>query len=38
MSIEEGVAFFADEPAVGKKIAVRNDLGPGDLTLGQSAR
>jgi excinuclease ABC subunit A len=37
MSIEEGVAFFANEPAVGKKIEVLNDLGLGYLTLGQSA-
>ena len=37
MSIEEGVNFFADEPAVGKKIEVLNDLGLGYLTLGQSA-
>ena len=37
MSIEEGVAFFADEPAVGKKIEVLCDLGLGYLTLGQSA-
>jgi excinuclease ABC subunit A len=37
MSIEEGVAFFADEPSVRKKIEVLNDLGLGYLTLGQSA-
>ncbi len=37
MPIEEGVGFFADEPAVGKKIEVLNDLGLGYLTLGQSA-
>jgi excinuclease ABC subunit A len=37
MSIEEGVTFFAKEPAVGKKIEVLNDLGLGYLTLGQSA-
>ncbi len=37
MPIEEGVAFFADEPAVGKKLEVLNDLGLGYLTLGQSA-
>jgi excinuclease ABC subunit A len=37
MSVEEGVSFFADEPAVGKKIDVLNDLGLGYLTLGQSA-
>jgi excinuclease ABC subunit A len=37
MSIEEGASFFAAEPAIGKKIAVLNDLGLGYLTLGQSA-
>jgi excinuclease ABC subunit A len=37
MSVEEGVAFFTGEPAVGKKIEVLNDLGLGYLTLGQSA-
>ena len=37
MSVEEGVTFFATEPAVGKKIQVLNDLGLGYLTLGQSA-
>jgi excinuclease ABC subunit A len=37
MSIEEGVTFFAGEPAVGKKIDVLYDLGLGYLTLGQSA-
>jgi excinuclease ABC subunit A len=37
MPIEEGVAFFAKEPAVGKKIEVLADLGLGYLTLGQSA-
>ncbi len=37
MPIEEGVAFFADDPAVGKKLEVLNDLGLGYLTLGQSA-
>jgi excinuclease ABC subunit A len=37
MSVEEGVAFFASEPAVSKKIDVLNDLGLGYLTLGQSA-
>jgi len=37
MSIEEGAAFFADEPAVGRKIDVLSDLGLGYLTLGQSA-
>ena len=34
MSVEEGVAFFASEPAIGKKIEVLNDLGLGYLTLG----
>jgi excinuclease ABC subunit A len=37
MSIEEGVPFFAGEPAVRRKIQVLNDLGLGYLTLGQSA-
>ena len=37
MSVEEGVKFFAAEPAVGKKIDVLNELGLGYLTLGQSA-
>ena len=37
MSVEEGVTFFASEPAVSKKIEVLNDLGLGYLTLGQSA-
>jgi excinuclease ABC subunit A len=37
MSVEEGATFFADVPAVGKKIDVLNDLGLGYLTLGQSA-
>src|SRR5207302_11456466 len=37
MSVEEGVAFFAGEPAVGKKIEVLANLGLGYLTLGQSA-
>jgi excinuclease ABC subunit A len=37
MSIEEGVTFFAGEPAVGRKIEVLNDLGLGYLTLGQSS-
>ena len=37
MSVEEGVRFFAAEPAIGKKIEVLNDLGLGYLTLGQSA-
>ncbi len=37
MSVEEGVVFFASEPAIGKKVEVLNDLGLGYLTLGQSA-
>jgi excinuclease ABC subunit A len=37
MSIEEGVTFFADVPALGKKIEVLKALGLGYLTLGQSA-
>jgi excinuclease ABC subunit A len=37
MSIEEGVGFFKDQPTIGRKIAVLNDLGLGYLTLGQSA-
>jgi excinuclease ABC subunit A len=37
MSVEEGVAFFAAEPSVSKKIQVLADLGLGYLTLGQSA-
>jgi excinuclease ABC subunit A len=37
MSVEEGVSFFAAEPAVGRKIEVLRDLGLGYLTLGQSA-
>jgi excinuclease ABC subunit A len=37
MSVEEGVSFFAGEPAIGRKIAVLSDLGLGYLTLGQSA-
>jgi excinuclease ABC subunit A len=37
MSVEEGVGFFAGEPAIGKKIQVLADLGLGYLTLGQSA-
>jgi excinuclease ABC subunit A len=37
MSVEEGAAFFAGEPAVGKKLDVLNDLGLGYLTLGQSS-
>jgi excinuclease ABC subunit A len=37
MSVEEGVTFFSDEPAVKKKIEVLSGLGLGYLTLGQSA-
>jgi excinuclease ABC subunit A len=37
MSVEEGVGFFANEPAVARKIQVLADLGLGYLTLGQSA-
>jgi excinuclease ABC subunit A len=37
MSVEEGVTFFASEPAIGKKVQVLADLGLGYLTLGQSA-
>jgi excinuclease ABC subunit A len=37
MSVEEGVGFFAKEPAIGKKIEVLADLGLGYLTLGQSS-
>jgi excinuclease ABC subunit A len=37
MSVEEGVKFFANEPAVSRKIQVLEDLGLGYLTLGQSA-
>jgi excinuclease ABC subunit A len=37
LSVEEGVTFFAGEPAVARKVEVLNDLGLGYLTLGQSA-
>jgi len=37
MPVEEGVAFFRNEPAISKKIEVLSDLGLGYLTLGQSA-
>ena len=37
MSVEEGAAFFSEEPAVRRKIQVLADLGLGYLTLGQSA-
>jgi excinuclease ABC subunit A len=37
MSVEEGVAFFASEPTLGRKIEVLHGLGLGYLTLGQSS-
>jgi excinuclease ABC subunit A len=37
MSVEEGVGFFAAEPAIGRKVEVLSDLGLDYLTLGQSA-
>jgi excinuclease ABC subunit A len=37
MSVEEGVGFFASEPAISRKIQVLADLGLGYVTLGQSA-
>jgi excinuclease ABC subunit A len=37
MSVEEGAAFFAKEPSVGRKIEVLAELGLGYLTLGQSS-
>ena len=37
MSIEDGAAFFSDEPAIARKLEVLNSLGLGYLTLGQSA-
>ena len=37
LSIEEGVAFFAAQPAIGRRLAVLAELGLGYLTLGQSA-
>jgi excinuclease ABC subunit A len=37
MSVEEGVAFFVEEPAIRRKVQVLADLGLGYLTLGQSA-
>ena len=37
LRVEEGVAFFAEEPNIRKKIQVLADLGLGYLTLGQSA-
>jgi excinuclease ABC subunit A len=38
MPIEEGAEFFADERAIGPKVAILEDLGLGYLTLGQSAK
>ena len=37
MSVEEGVAFFVQEPTIRRKIEVLHELGLGYLTLGQSA-
>jgi excinuclease ABC subunit A len=37
MSVEEGVGFFAEDPAIQRKIKVLHDLGLGYLTLGQSS-
>jgi excinuclease ABC subunit A len=37
LSIEEGVAFFADQPAIGRKLRLLDELGLGYLTLGQSS-
>lgn len=37
LSIEVGVEFFADRPAVARKIGVLNELGLGYLTLGHPA-
>jgi excinuclease ABC subunit A len=34
LSIEEGVAFFADQPSIARKIGVLDDLGLGYLQLG----
>jgi excinuclease ABC subunit A len=34
LSVEDGVAFFAAEPAIARKIAVLNELGLGYITLG----
>jgi excinuclease ABC subunit A len=38
MSVEEGVEFFAADPAIQRKIKVLHDLGLGYLTLGQSSK
>ena len=37
MSVEEGVAFFADQTPIVRKIKVLDELGLGYITLGQSA-
>jgi len=37
LSIEEGVRFFADQPAIRRKMGLLHELGLGYLTLGQSA-
>src|SRR5262249_17940698 len=37
MSVEEGVGFFSEEPAIQRKVKVLADLGLGYLTLGQSS-
>ena len=37
LSIEEGVTFFADEPAIARKIEVLDELGLGYLKLGHSS-
>jgi excinuclease ABC subunit A len=37
MSVEEGVAFFAADPSIQRRIKVLDDLGLGYLTLGQSS-
>jgi excinuclease ABC subunit A len=34
LSVEEGVGFFADQPAIARKIGVLNELGLGYLKLG----
>src|SRR5262249_47228406 len=34
LSIEESVDFFADQPAIARKVAVLNELGLGYITLG----
>ncbi len=37
MSIEEGVGFFENQPKIGSKIKVLDELGLGYITLGQSS-